>query len=82
MVGNTLDEYTKSGGGFENGREQGEGPWEAMSLCHLQNIVETGLLMRINCGGSSSPTRSRYATTEAVIDKKLQAGIADELRGF
>ena len=37
--------------------------------------------MRINGGGSSSPIRSRYATTEAAIAKLLQGGIADTIRG-
>ena len=33
------------------------------------------LLMRINDGGLSSPTRSRYVKTEADIAKTLQGGI-------
>ena len=56
------------------------GAWETMSLLQPQNIVESGLLIRINGGGSSSPTRSRYATNEAVIAKIIQGYIIDSLR--
>ena len=41
-----------------------------------------GLLMRINGGGSRSPTRSRYATTKGEIVNFLQGGIADALREY
>ena len=54
---------------MEYGWEQGGGPWETMSLWQIQNMVENCLLMRINGGRSSSPTRSRHATTEAAIAK-------------
>ena len=53
-----------------------------MSLRQLQNIVENGLLMRINGGGSNSPTRSKHTTTEAEIVKKLQGGIADTMTDY
>ena len=43
-------------------------------------MVENGLLTRINGGGSSSPTRSRYATTTVDIAKILKGGIADTIR--
>ena len=43
-------------------------------------MVENGLLARINDGGSSSPTRSRYALTKVAIEKVLQGVIADALR--
>ena len=61
MVENTLDEET------EYGRVDGR-----HELVTAQNIVENGLMMRINVGESISPTRSRYATTEAAIAKKIQ----------
>ena len=41
--------------------------------------METGLLMRINGGGSSSPTRIIFATTKAAIVNFLQGGIVDAI---
>ena len=63
-----LMKIQRMGGLTEYGWEQGWGPWETIRLWQLQNIVSNGLLMRINGGGSSSPTRSRYATTEEAIE--------------
>ena len=65
---------------MEDGREQRGGPWETMSLWQLHNIVENGLLMRINGRGSSSPTRSRYATTKVAMTKNLKGGVVDAIR--
>ena len=68
------------GGFMENIWEQVGGPWETTILWQPQNIVENSLLMRINGGGSSSPTRSIYATTKAEISKKIQGVIAYSVR--
>ena len=62
----------------EDRQYQGGGSWETMRLLQLQNIVENGLFMRIDGRGSIIPTRTRYTTTEAVIEK-LQGCIADAL---
>ena len=43
--------------------------------------MENGLLMRINGGGSNSPTRSSYSKTEELIANHLQGGIVYALRG-
>ena len=62
MVEKTLDEDIETGGVDGRRLRARRG-----GLVRLQNIVENGLVMRINGGGSSSPTRTRYATTEAAI---------------
>ena len=67
-------------GFMEYSWEQVGGDWKTISLWQLQNIVENGLLIIINCRGSSSPNRSIYATTEGAIAKHLQQGITDAIR--
>ena len=57
---------------MEDWWEQGGGPRETMILWQLQNIVENGLLMRINGGVSSSPTRNRFEKTKSLIAKKYK----------
>ena len=65
---------------MEDGREKVGGPWYTTSLWNIQDIVENGLLMRINGRGSRIPTRSRYATIKAVLAIFIQGGISDALR--
>ena len=64
MVYNKLDEDIESGVGV-NGRQLKERRGEVgdLDIMTAPKYCGNGLLMRINCGGSSSPTRSRYETT-------------------
>ena len=66
MVWKTLDEYTEDGGADGGWLRSMRGDLEDQELVTAPKYCKDGLLMRINDGGSSSPTRSRYATTEEI----------------
>ena len=72
MVKETLDEETKAYGVNGGRLRTRRGTLGEHELVTAPKYCKDGLLMRINDGGSSSPTRSRYATTELAIGKKYK----------
>ena len=79
MVENILYEQTESGGVDGRRLRSRRGVLGDYEPVTDPKYCENGLLMRINGGGSLSPTRSRYATTEAAITKKSSYCICNKV---
>ena len=68
MVENKIDEYTEAGGVDVIRLISRRGALGDHELVTAPKYCGNGLLMIINGGGSSRPTRSRYAPTEETIE--------------
>ena len=69
MVDNTLDEDTEDVGVDGRWMRAKRGALGDHDLVKAPKYCGNGFLMRINGGGSGSPTRIRYATTEVTMTK-------------
>ena len=80
IVDKKLEEETEAGGADGRRLITRRGTLGDHEIVTASKYCGNGLLMRINGGGSSCPTRSKYATTEAVIVFFKQGGIAYAIR--
>ena len=80
MVENTLYEEKEAGGVDGRRLRARRGTLGDHELVTAPKYFRNGLLIRINGGESSRPTRSRYATTKAAIEIFLQGVIAYTIR--